>query len=125
MNKKIKVLLVDDEADLVETLKYRLETAGYELIAGSDGLAGVAMTELEKPDIVLLDIMMPRMDGYQACRAIKHNVATRHIPVILISAKAGDVDEKKWKDAGADGYISKPFDGKDLLLVIERYLKKK
>jgi len=125
MNEKIKVLLVDDEADLIETLRYRLETAGYDLISGSDGLAGVAKAELEKPDIVLLDIMMPRMDGYQACRAIKHNKATRHIPVVLISAKAGDVDEKKWKEAGADGYISKPFDGKDLLAVLERYLKKK
>lgn len=125
MNEKIKVLLVDDEADLIETLRYRLETAGYDLISGSDGLAGVAKAELEKPDIVLLDIMMPRMDGYQACRAIKHNKATRHIPVVLISAKAGDVDEKKWKEAGADGYISKPFDGKDLLAVLERYLKNK
>ena len=124
MSKEVKkILVVDDEKDLIETLKYRLEDAGYIVLVALDGLEGLEKAKEFVPDIILLDIMMPRMDGYQACRALKHDSGTKHIPVVILTAKGQEIDKQKAKEAGADGYIVKPFEGKDLIKKLNEFLK--
>jgi len=119
-----KILLIDDEQDLIDTLRYRLENAGFEVFTAMDGLQDLEEARKCDPNIILLDIMMPRMDGYQTCRVLKNDSRTKHIPVVILTAKGQEIDKQKGKEAGADGYIVKPFEGRDLIEKLNGYLKK-
>lgn len=124
MGERKKVLVVDDEQDLIETLRYRMEASDMDICTAKDGIEGIEMAKAERPDLILLDIMMPRMDGYQACRFMKNDKDIKDIPVIFLSAKGQDIDKKKGREAGCDGFIVKPFEGKSLIETIRGYFKK-
>jgi DNA-binding response OmpR family regulator len=122
MADKKRILIVDDERDLVETITFRLEASGYEVLTAYDGAEGLEKARDEKPDIILLDVMMPKMDGYQVCRMLKFDEEFKNIPVLMLTARGQDQDKKTGNDVGADGYITKPFDSKVLLDSIKKCL---
>lgn len=121
MSKK-RILLVDDEKDLVETITFQLEAAGYEVISASDGLEGLDKAKKEKADLVILDLMLPKMDGYRVCALLKKDSRYSKLPIILFSARAQDSDLKMGEEAGADAYIVKPFESKMLLAKIKELI---
>ena len=102
----MKILVVDDEALLVKGIRFNLQNEGYEVITGSDGLEAVRLVQEEKPDLLVLDVMMTNMDGMTACSKIRE---FSNIPVILLTAKADDMDKLMGFDHGADDYLTKPF----------------
>jgi len=121
-----KILVIDDEPLVVEVLKIMLEIKNYEIITASNGIEGIERSVREKPDLVILDILMPGMDGYQVCRKLKEDRKTMTIPVIMLTALGGQSAEKeKGYSSGAYGYIFKPFDEEKLLKSVERALKYK
>ena len=107
MAKGSKILLVDDDKMLVDLYKERLEIAGFQVEVGRNGEEGIRKTKEFKPDIILLDIMMPKVDGYQALAAIKSDPATKDIPVIILSALMRDVNKTRAMEVGAENYIIK------------------
>lgn len=117
-----KILIVDDEKDLVETLTFRLEAAGFEVIPAYDGLEGLSKARKEKPDLILLDVMMPKMDGYQVCRLLKFSNDMKNIPIVMLTARGQDQDKITGQEVGADVYITKPFDGAELVKKIKEVL---
>jgi len=119
---KGKILVVDDEIYIVHILDFSLGMEGYEVITALDGEQALEKLQSERPDLIVLDIMMPKLDGYEVCKAIKTNPQTRHIPVILLSAKGRNVDQKMGFDVGADDYITKPFSPRKLVERINQLL---
>lgn len=119
-----KVLVIDDEVDLTETLTFRLQAAGYEVFAAHDGQEGMKMVREVNPDIILLDVMMPKLDGYQVCRLLKFDEKFKNIPVIMLTARGQEQDKSTGKTVGADAYVVKPFDGKALTEKIGEILAK-
>lgn len=119
---KGKILVVDDEIYIVHILDFSLGMEGYEVITALDGEQAIERLKVEKPDLVVLDIMMPKLDGYEVCKAIKSNPATKQTPVILLSAKGRNVDQKLGFDVGADDYITKPFSPRKLVERINQLL---
>jgi len=119
-----KILVVDDEADLIMMVQMRLEANEYEVISANDGEEGLEKAKNEKPDLILLDVMMPKINGYQVCTILKQDAQYNKIPIILFTGKAQDDFEKAGKKAGADAFITKPFDPPDLLSKVEELLKK-
>jgi DNA-binding response OmpR family regulator len=113
-----RVVVADDDPDIVDILKFNLETAGYEVLTASDGEAARDHIKQAMPDLVVLDIMMPKMDGLEVLTVIKGNSQTRSIPVVMLTAKTSDNDLWQGWDAGADYYITKPFDLEELLRFI-------
>ncbi len=122
MDKK-RILLVDDEKDLVENVILRLEASGYEVIAAYDGQEGFDKARKDKPDLIILDLMLPKLDGYKVCRMLKFDEKYKNIPVILFTARGQESDQKMGRDVGANAYITKPFEGKALLNKIKELLK--
>lgn len=117
-----KILIVDDEKDLVEILTFRLEAAGYDVVSAQNGQEGLEKAKSEKPDLVLLDVMMPKMDGYQVCRALKLDGKYKKVPIIILTAKVEEGDKRTGETVGADGYITKPFDSGELLAKIKELI---
>jgi len=116
------ILTVDDSVTLRKIVSITLERQGYRVLTATDGMQALAKLNEETPDLVLLDITMPRMDGYQVCKVIKQNPFTRHIPVVMLSGKDGFFDKVKGKLAGATDYITKPFKEAALLAAVEKYI---
>jgi CheY-like chemotaxis protein len=114
MAAKKRVLVCDDDPVILRLLEVNLELEGFDVLTGNNGEEGVEIAKREHPDLVILDIMMPRMDGYEACRLIKENEDTRHIPVVFLSAKAQASDIERGKSYGVAEYLTKPFDPTDL-----------
>jgi len=112
---KGKILVVDDEIYIVHILDFSLGIEGYEVMTALDGEAALAKVAQDKPDLIVLDIMMPKLDGYETCKALKSNPETKDIPVILLSAKGRNVDQKVGFEVGADDYITKPFSPRKLV----------
>jgi DNA-binding response OmpR family regulator len=112
---KAKILVVDDEVYIVHILDFSLGMEGYDVVTALDGEQALEKVKLEKPDLIVLDIMMPKLDGYETCKQLKSDPATRHIPVILLSAKGRNVDQKVGFEVGADDYITKPFSPRKLV----------
>ncbi len=119
---KGKILVVDDEIYIVHILDFSLGMEGYEVITALDGEQALEKMKSDKPDLIVLDIMMPKLDGYEVCKAIKSSPETRQIPVILLSAKGRNVDQKLGFDVGADDYITKPFSPRKLVERINQLL---
>ena len=118
----IKILLVDDDKDTQYVLKYILEDAGYSLYFANEGWEAVKQAESVKPDLILMDIMMPGMNGYEATRTLKTKDAFKNVPIVAMTAKAMKGDRKKTIMAGCDDYIAKPFVTEDILKMIEKWL---
>ena len=110
-----RILVVDDEIYIVHILDFSLGMEGYEVVTALDGEEALRKVKEAKPDLIVLDIMMPKMDGYETCRALKSDASTRDIPVILLSAKGRNVDMQQGYDVGADDYITKPFSPRKLV----------
>lgn len=123
MSKKHKVLIVDDEPDFVELLQLRLESEGYEVITAAEGKEGLEKAREVNPDVILLDVMMPKMDGYQVCRFLKFDEAYHNIPIIMLTARGQERDKAVGRDVGADAYITKPFENEELLVKMKELLK--
>ena len=119
---KGKILVVDDEIYIVHILDFSLGMEGYEVVTALDGEQALERVASEKPDLIVLDIMMPKLDGYEVCRAVKSNPTTKNVPVILLSAKGRNVDQKMGFDVGADDYITKPFSPRKLVERINQLL---
>ncbi len=119
---KRRILLVDDEADLVFMLEARLKANGYEVLKAYDGETGLETARKENPDLILLDVMMPKMDGYKVCSLLKDDERYAKIPIVLFTAKAGEQTIQASKEAGADDYILKPFEPSILLDKIRELL---
>ena len=119
---KHKILLIEDSDVMRALLQDRLEYAGYSVAEAADGEAGLAAAAKERPDLILLDIMMPKLDGIAVCRQIKADPLLRHIPVIFLTVKAQDKDIKEGYAAGADGYITKPYEIEIIISEIKKHL---
>ena len=119
---KGKILVVDDEIYIVHILDFSLGMEGYEVVTALDGEQALEKVKTEKPDLIVLDIMMPKLDGYEVCKNIKSSATTQHIPVILLSAKGRNVDQKLGFDVGADDYITQPFRPRKLVERINQLL---
>lgn len=122
MSKK-KILLVDDEKDMVYAVKLQLEANDYEVTTASDGQEALDKARREKPDLIILDLMLPKIDGYKVCRMLKFDEKYKKIAVILFTARSQKSDEKVGFEVGADAYITKPFEPKVLLEKIKELLK--
>ena len=118
-----KVLVVDDEADVLLLCRVNLEFEGYEVLEASDGEEAMRKVVSERPDVVLLDVMMPRMDGWQVLAALKADPQTAEIPVVMLTAKVQDQDQIRGWSGGAADYITKPFSPLSLSQVLENVLK--
>jgi two-component system alkaline phosphatase synthesis response regulator PhoP len=121
MNKG-KVLVVDDEVYILHILDFSLNAEGYEVITAEDGEQALAKAKSEQPDLVVLDVMMPKIDGYEACRKLKQDPKMKDVPVILLTAKGRDIDRKLGLEVGADDYITKPFSPSKLIEKIGSFL---
>ncbi len=122
MDKKI-ILVIDDELELVKAIKIRLEQAGYETLVAYNGQEGLETARKEKPDLIILDLMLPKMDGYKVCRMLKFDDKYKKIPIIMLTAKAQESDEKLGFETGADVYITKPYQHEVVLIKIKELLK--
>jgi two-component system, OmpR family, alkaline phosphatase synthesis response regulator PhoP len=118
---KKKVLIVDDEPN-VRLLSRRILSKKFEVVEGEDGTQAVEIANTQKPDVILMDMMMPKMDGLTACHLIKNDPATKSIPVIMVTAVGFELNIKLSQQMGANGYVTKPFTPKDLLDKIEQVL---
>ena len=119
-----RVLVVDDESDVTELLQYRLEQEGYRVATLNDPLGFVVKVREFEPDLMLLDIMMPELSGIQLCRIARADPTIKHIPIIFLSARGEVEDRIKGLEAGAEDYVSKPFNTNELLLRISKMLKR-
>lgn len=124
MDKK-RVLIVDDEQDIVESIKFHLELENFECIEAYDGEEALEKAQQEKPDLILLDIMLPKVDGYKIARLLKFDKLYRDIPIIMLTAKAQKRHIELGKETGADKYVTKPFEIDELITLIKKYLKGK
>ena len=116
-----KILVVDDEALLVKGIRFNLQNDGYEVMTGCDGVEAVELAMSQRPDLIVLDVMMPRMDGLQACSKIRE---FSDVPIILLTAKSGDMDKLLGFDQGADDYLTKPFNILELKARIRALLRR-
>ena len=116
------ILIVEDEPRNLKLLHDLLQRFGYEILESPDGEQGVKLAGEKIPDLILMDIMMPKMDGLEATRIIKANEKTKHIPIIALTSYAMKGDREKTIEAGCDGYIAKPIDIKEVLKAIEHFL---
>jgi DNA-binding response OmpR family regulator len=121
MNKK-RILAIDDEQDMLYVIKMQLEASHYEVLTARDGQEGLNMARKETPDLIILDIMLPKLDGYKVCRMLKFDRKYSAIPIIMLTARAQQGDEKLGYEVGADAYMPKPFEPKKLLGKIKELL---
>ncbi|MBM3325911.1 MAG: response regulator [Calditrichaeota bacterium] len=121
-NSRRRVLVVEDEPELVEFISERLRMEGYEVVTAMDGMTGLHLARSIEPDLILLDVMLPKLDGFKIARLLKFDEQYKHIPIILWTWMAEDEDVKSGKYAGVDEYIPKPFSLEALMKCVRKYL---
>ncbi len=119
------ILIADDSPNIREILQMNLETLGYRVVVAEDGERAMQQLQSEKPDLMIVDVMMPKVNGFQICRKVKSNPATQTTPIILLTARSQQEDVFWGKDCGADEYLTKPFSTKDIETTIARLLKRR
>jgi two-component system phosphate regulon response regulator PhoB len=119
-----KILIVEDERDIADLVGFNLERAGYEVLKAHDGISGAEMAIHQRPDLVILDLMLPGKDGYAVFKELRRDSRSRDIPVIMLTARAQTEDRIKGLEAGADDYLTKPFSPKELMLRVQAVLKR-
>lgn len=124
MAQRRKIAVVEDEPDIRETLLYALEREGYEVVSAPDGERALELVRREKPDLVLLDLLLPGFDGIEVCRRMREDEATRQIPVIMVTAKDEESDVVLGLGVGADDYVTKPFSPKELVARVRAVLRR-
>jgi DNA-binding response OmpR family regulator len=117
-----RILAVDDEPDILRLVSFSLSAKGFDVLEAADGTSAIEIAEREQPDLILMDVMMPALDGYEACRRLKENPSTAHIPVLMLSAKSQQAERKAGLECGAEDYVCKPFTPKDLVAQINEVL---
>jgi two-component system cell cycle response regulator DivK len=117
-----RILVVEDQDDNMQILRDLLDSVGYEIIEARDGAEGVKVVKVERPDLILMDIQLPELDGYEATRQIKADPELRTIPIIVVTSYALSGDEDKAREAGCDDYVPKPYSPRQLLAKIMKYL---
>jgi len=116
-----KILVVDDEPTLVATVKYNLEREGYQVVTAVDGESGLSMARVERPDLIILDLMLPGLDGFEVCRILRREMTA---PILMLTAKTGEVDKVVGLELGADDYVTKPFSMRELLARVRALLRR-
>ncbi|HEX8887358.1 MAG TPA: response regulator [Noviherbaspirillum sp.] len=117
-----RILIVDDEPNIVLSLEFLMEQAGFEVAVAGDGEAALAQLAAFHPDLVLLDIMLPKLNGYEVCQRIRANPAWSGIKVVMLSAKGRELEVSKGLALGADAYVTKPFSTRDLIALVQKLL---
>ena len=122
--KKGTILVIDDEKDLIELVRYNLEKEGFDVIAATDGQSGLDVIKRHRPDLVVLDLMMPGLDGLQVCQRLRSDPRSGRIPVIMLTAKATEADRVVGLELGADDYITKPFSPREVVARVKAVLRR-
>jgi CheY-like chemotaxis protein len=125
MDRMAKILIADDEQDIRDLLTFTLKFAGHEVVAASNGEEAVQLAQVERPELVLLDVRMPKMNGYEACRRFKADPALKHIPIVFVSAWGQDSEVRAGMEAGAVDYVVKPFEPSQVILKVAQLVAKK
>ena len=120
---KTRILIVDDEPDAIELMAFNLKTAGYEVVTASDGEEAVRKARALLPALILLDLMLPEVDGLEVCKILRRDPRTSAIPIVMVTAKAAEIDRVLGLELGADDYITKPFSPRELVLRVKRLLR--
>ena len=120
MPQQRKILAVDDERHIVRLIQVNLERSGYQVVTAFDGAEALKKVEAERPDLIVLDVMMPKMDGFEVLKRLQANPETRDIPIIMLTAKAQDADVFRGWSSGVSAYLTKPFNPLELLTFIKR-----
>ncbi|MDD5492735.1 MAG: response regulator [bacterium] len=118
-----RILVVEDEPDIAEVIKQRLAGAGFEVMIAEDGYMGLETARREKPDLIILDLMLPKIEGYKVCRMLKFDKEYSYIPIIILTARSQPVEEETGYATGANLYLTKPFDGNELTAKVKELLK--
>jgi len=121
---KPKILVVDDEPEAVELLEFNLKQAGYVVSTAGDGAEALKRARTQAPDLIVLDVMLPEMDGFEICKSLRLNPATAKVPIVMLTAKAAEIDRVLGLELGADDYLTKPFSPRELLLRIKKILSR-
>jgi two-component system phosphate regulon response regulator PhoB len=119
------ILIVEDEKDIVDLIEYHLKQAGFSVITAFDGSSGLELAKKKRPSLIILDLMLPEMDGKDVCRALKSNPLTQSIPILMLTAKTEEVDRIVGFELGADDYVTKPFSPRELVLRAKAILRRK
>ncbi len=122
MSEKPRILLVDDEPSIVKMVGKRLEVEGFDVVVAMDGQEALTKARGEHPDLIILDLMLPKMNGYEVCTMLKQDTRHQHIPIIIFTAKTQEKDEKMAMGCGADGFVRKPFRAQELVEKIQALL---
>ena len=120
-----KILVVDDEPDVLELVGFNLKAAGFTVLTAEDGAQALKRARQDLPDLILLDVMLPDVDGLEACRVLRREAATSNIPIIMLTARAAEVDRVLGLELGADDYVTKPFSPRELVLRIRKLLQRR
>ncbi|HEY5811870.1 MAG TPA: response regulator [Terrimicrobiaceae bacterium] len=118
------VLVVEDEPDVVDLLRYNLTKAGFSVLIASDGLKGLELAREKRPEIIVLDLMLPGMDGYSVCKALKRDPDTEALPIVMLTARGEPTERVQGLEMGADDYVTKPFSPRELVLRIQALLRR-
>lgn len=118
-----RILVVEDEKNILELVRYNLEREGYEAITAFDGVQGFELARSQDPDLIILDVMLPEMNGLEVCRKLRHSAQTKNIPIIMLSARAEELDRVRGLEMGADDYVTKPFSPRELVARINARLR--
>jgi len=121
---KGKILIIEDDRDIVEMVEYNLEEEGYETLSALNGEAGLELARRQHPDLIILDVMLPLIDGFEVCRKLKSNDVTADVPIIILSAKSQETDKVVGLELGADDYVTKPFSPRELIARIRAILRR-
>lgn len=119
------ILIVEDEKDILDLIEYHLKQSGFSVIKAMDGPSGLEIAKRRKPNLIILDLMLPEMDGKDVCRTLKSNPFTQPIPILMLTAKADEIDRVIGFELGADDYVTKPFSPKELVLRVKAILRRK
>jgi phosphate regulon transcriptional regulator PhoB len=119
-----KIMIVDDEKDIVDLISYNLEKEGFFTIKAYDGETALELIKKQKPDLMILDLMLPKMNGLDVCRAIRHNPETVGLPIIMLTAKSNEIDKVIGLEIGADDYVTKPFSIKELIARVRSVIRR-
>ena len=125
LNMKPKILVVDDEPDALDLIQYNLKAAGYDVVTADDGEEALKKARTTQPALVILDLMLPEVDGLEVCKALRREPGTATVPIIMLTAKAAEIDRVLGLELGADDYVTKPFSPRELVLRVKSLLRRR
>ena len=122
---KSKILVVDDEPDALELIAFNLKSAGFDVLTAADGESALRLARTHLPDLLLLDLMLPEVDGLEVCKILRRDPATSSVPIVMVTAKAAELDRVLGLELGADDYVTKPFSPRELVLRVKNLLRRR